>query len=252
MTLHFRPFILVSLFALGVASLDVAPASATDAGAMTAPAGSPLAGGIDEMTLMPGGAWRALKLRNSERALFISENGRWVIRGEVMDLWSGKSLTDYDEVVASTRTINFSGLSQIWDDLSPVELNQGEADPLILFTDPRCPYCRALIEELSATVSQRRILIFEIPLLGGQSGEDVRLVHCAEDQDAAKAALISHGARRLLSQRQGCDLGPLQRRLVTAQMIGVRAVPFMIDSRDGRFVEGKPDDLGAWLKGGGI
>jgi thiol:disulfide interchange protein DsbC len=41
---------------------------------------------------------------------------------------------------------------------------------------------------------------------------------------------------------------PIQKRLVTAQLVGVKGVPFMI-APDGRVKGGAPQDLDSWLEG---
>jgi thiol:disulfide interchange protein DsbC len=220
----------------------------------TSTAASPLTQGIAEMSAMPGGEWRVVRREGQEASAagplyFVSGNGRWVVRGEVYDLWAGRALASFEDVRASTKTVAFDGLARVWPDLAPVEVGRGPAE-LVMFSDPNCPYCRALLGELEKRGSRVAVKVLEIPLLGGRSGEDVRRVHCAGDAGAAREAVLGRGFRDALAQGSSCDLGALQRRLVTAQMLGVRAVPFLIDARDGRFVEGMPEDLDAWLEAG--
>lgn len=214
-------------------------------------AASPLAGGVQDMTTMPGGDWRAVRLADKPGLYFISANGRFVVKGEMFDIWRGRRVETYDQAVEAATRVGFDGLGAVWPDLKGVEIGvPGEEAPLIVFTDPRCPYCRKLIDDLASVRKRRSVIVLEIPLLGGASEADVRMLHCAADKGAARRSLLEHDSRRTLSQEPGCDAGPLQRRLVTAQMIGVRAVPFMIDGRDGRFIEGAPPDLDRWLSDG--
>jgi thiol:disulfide interchange protein DsbC len=230
--------------ALGLALLLAAPVAADPARAP----GSPLARGIAEMASMPGGPWRAVRVEGSDALYFISGNGRWVVKGEAYDLWAGAALPDFEAVRASTRTVAFAGLGDLWPGLAPVTFGTGETD-IIVFADPRCPHCEALIRDLQPFADRYRILVLQIPLLGEESGRIVRAVHCAADRDAARAAVLAGPRAAPLAPAASCDLGPLQRRLVTAELIGVRGVPFMVHGRTGRFVEGRPDDLAAWLGG---
>lgn len=230
--------------ALGLALLLAAPVAADPARAP----GSPLARGIAEMASMPGGPWRAVRVEGSDALYFISGNGRWVVKGEAYDLWAGAALLDFEAVRASTRTVAFAGLGDLWPGLAPVTFGTGETD-IIVFADPRCPHCEALIRDLQPFADRYRILVLQIPLLGEDSGRIVRAVHCAADRDAARAAVLAGPRAAPLAPAASCDLGPLQRRLVTAELIGVRGVPFMVHGQTGRFVEGRPDDLAAWLGG---
>lgn len=210
--------------------------------------GSPLSGGIAEMAIIPGGEWRAVRVTGSTDLYFISGNGRWVVKGRAHDLWAGRDLADFEAVRASTRTVALQGLARLWDDLEPITFGRGETE-IVVFADPACLHCEALIHDLRRFEAGYRFLVLQIPLMGPESGRTVQALHCAEDEDVARTALLA-GERGLgLAQRPGCDLAPLQRRLVTAQLIGLRGVPFMVHTGDGRFVEGRPDDLGRWLAG---
>jgi thiol:disulfide interchange protein DsbC len=230
------------------ASLPIPAALAQSGGGPPAPASgvNPLAGGIAEMIAMPGGAWRAARVGDTGAVWFISGNGRWVVRGEAYDLWQGERLRDFDAVRASTRTIRLDGLGPIWDDLAPVSFGSGLQD-IVVFADPRCPVCEELLARLRAHEDRFRIVVLQIPLLGEASGRLVKSVHCAADRGAALAAVRDHAPAAGLVQRADCDGAPILRRLATAQLIGLQAVPFMIHA-DGRFIEGAPDDLAAWLE----
>lgn len=210
--------------------------------------GSPLSGGIAEMAVIPGGEWRAVRVTGSTDLYFISGNGRWVVKGRAYDLWAGRDLADFEAVRASTQTVALQGLARIWDDLDPIAFGRGETE-IVVFADPACPHCEALIHDLRRFEAEYRVLVLQIPLMGPESGRTVQALHCAEDEDAARAALLAGDSGQRLRQKASCDLAPLQRRLVTAQLIGLRGVPFMVHAGDGRFVEGRPQDLGRWLAG---
>lgn len=221
-----------------------APTAMADAG--VGRAGSPLAA-IEEMIAMPGGAWRAA--RGADGAVyFLSGNGRWVVRGEAYDLWQGERLRDFDAVRASTRVIRLQGLGRIWEDLAPIAFGTGPEE-IVVFTDPRCPVCEGLLGQLRAHGDRYRIVVLQIPLLGDASGRIVRAVHCAADADAGRAAVFDGRPATALAERADCDGRPILRRLAAAQLIGLQGVPFMIHGRDGRFIEGAPGDLDAWLEG---
>ncbi|MCA2453739.1 DsbC family protein, partial [Vibrio alginolyticus] len=49
-------------------------------------------------------------------------------------------------------------------------------------------------------------------------------------------------------QDDACNLEPMQRTLVTAQILGIQGVPFIV-ANDGRISRGRPYDLSAWLEG---
>ncbi|TFT44863.1 DsbC family protein, partial [Proteus mirabilis] len=67
------------------------------------------------------------------------------------------------------------------------------------------------------------------------------------DKKAATDALLN-GRISNLEQDDTCNLEPMQRTLVTAQILGIQGVPFIV-ANDGRISRGRPYDLSAWLEG---
>jgi thiol:disulfide interchange protein DsbC len=84
-------------------------------------------------------------------------------------------------------------------------------------------------------------------VLGPDSERQVRQLGCARDKKAATDALLS-GRIGNLDQDDACNLEPMQRTLVTAQILGIQGVPFIV-ANDGRISRGRPYDLSAWLEG---
>lgn len=212
-----------------------------------------LTGQIESIQLIPGGAFSAVKLTGRNELYMLSANGRFVLRGPVYDLWQGRELGSVEDIRAATATVNLSGLRVVMADLQPTVLGEGE-DEVVIFIDPLCPYCQRLVSEARALVEAEprrwRIVLLAFPLLGNQSGVVVRNLHCATDQEAARRALLEHRFAPLLAERQDCDLGPAQRRIVLARMLGVEGVPFTVRP-DGRTVQGLPPDFVAWLRASG-
>ncbi len=217
--------------------------------AAAAGAASPLLGGVEEMAVVPGGPWRAARVAGSDALYFVSGNGRWVVKGEAYDLWGGERLGDFEAMRASTRSIRLNGLGPIWNDLAPVSFGDGDED-VVVFSDPRCPTCEALIHRLRSFEDRYRIVVLQIPILGEASGRIVKTVHCAQDADAARAVVRDGAPAAKLAVRPDCDGEAILRRIATAQLIGLQGVPFMIHAPSGRFIEGEPDDLAAWLEAG--
>ena len=52
-----------------------------------------------------------------------------------------------------------------------------------------------------------------------------------------------------IAQAPGCNIEAAQRRLITAQLLGVKAVPWIVRG-DGTLRNGMPPDLAAWLAAG--
>lgn len=197
---------------------------------------------IQAMTALPVQSLQAVQ--TEQRLLFLSENGRYVIDGTLYDTWSRESLTSVSAIQAATQRIDLAGLGLNLDDLLTFTLGNGEQE-VVVFVDPRCPHCHHLLQEASKLVESYRFVIVPIPVLGASSEEDVRRLACASDSDAALQQLLT-GDFSALPQQTHCSLGKLQRTLISAQLLGVEGVPFVI-APDGRVTRGRPANLGAWL-----
>jgi thiol:disulfide interchange protein DsbC len=85
-------------------------------------------------------------------------------------------------------------------------------------------------------------------LLGDKSRTIVSNLTCAKNQNAAKAQIFSKDFSTL-EMDEGCDLNLITRRMLTAQILGVTALPYLIRD-DGLISRGFPQlGLEAWLEG---
>ena len=89
-----------------------------------------------------------------------------------------------------------------------------------------------------------------LPVLGADSESAVVRLACLaeQDADAAREALLSGHVAELPEATASCGQAQAQRALVTARLLGIRGVPYLIAS-DGRLHQGAPDDLEGWLEG---
>ena len=119
---------------------------------------------------------------------------------------------------------------------------------MVAFVSPGCPLCRSLIDQAQTLTDRYRFLLLPIPA-GGDSAALVRGLACAQDRKAAEAAWLRHAFTAATAQKPVCDLEPVQRRVITAQLLGIKAVPWIVRP-DGALSEGMPPDLAAWLAAG--
>lgn len=200
-------------------------------------------GKIDGMVSLPVTGIKAVE--SNGRIVFMSDSGRFVIDGTLYDAWSKKSLTSLDAIREASNTLDLSRLGLNMDDLNPLNLGEGKKK-VVVFVDPRCPHCHELLKQALLLTKDYTFQILPVPVLGPDSERQVRQLGCARDKKAATAALLN-GRIDNLEQDDACKLESMQRTLVTAQVLGIQGVPFMVAS-DGRISRGRPDDLAAWLE----
>ena len=198
---------------------------------------------IDAMASLPVTGIKAVE--SDGRLLFMSDNGRFVIDGTLYDVWAQQPLTSLTLIRSAGDRLDLRRLGLPLDDLQALTLGEG-AEEVLIFVDPRCPHCHALLKQAGQLQSRYTFRILPVAVLGPESEQQVRQLGCALEPAAALLALTS-GRFTGLPQRADCDLAPLQRTLVTAQLLGVQGVPFIV-APDGRISRGRPHSLREWLE----
>jgi thiol:disulfide interchange protein DsbC len=135
------------------------------------------------------------------------------------------------------------------DDLGPVIFGTGK-EQVVVFVDPRCPYCGKVQKQMEALKGQYTFKVIPIPVLGPESQSLVVKIGCllqTPAKDKAREALMHQAYDTLPSEIDSkCDREPIQRAMVTAKLFGIDGVPFLI-APDGRTFKGAPDSLADWL-----
>ncbi len=233
-----------------MAGLPAARAAETDATTTSAQAPTgirELLRGIRGMQRLPVAGVQMVEA--GERVLFVSDNGRYVFTGPAWDLWHGAKL---ETLEAGTRLASRVDLKRLGLDptgLGALDLGNGSSE-VVVFVDPRCPHCRRLLEMLPALAGRYRFRLVPLPVLGPDSETAVVRLNCLAERDptAAREALLAGNADQLPAPEGTCGQAPAQRALVTAQLLGIAGVPYLI-APDGRLQQGVPANLEAWLEG---
>ena len=250
--LHPKPLAALVL-ALG-AGLGAARAAELDAQATIAqaPESTPqgigaMLHGIQGMQRLPVTGMQMVEA--AERVLFVSANGRYVFTGPAWDLWHGARLQSLEQGARLAERVDLKRLGLDAASLGALDLGEGTGE-VVAFVDPRCPHCRALLKELPRLAADYRFRLVPLPVLGPDSETAVARLGCLAERDpaAAGAALLADTIDQLPEPNGTCGQASAQRALVTAQLLGIAGVPFLI-APDGRLQQGVPTDLEAWLEG---
>ena len=245
--IHPKP--LAALVLALAAGLPAARAAEIDAQATSAqvPGGiQELLRGINGMQRLPVAGVQMVQA--GERVLFVSANGRYVFTGPAWDLRHGARLETLEEGARLAERIDLKRLGLDPATLDALDLGSGDSD-VVVFVDPLCPHCRSLIDKLPALAERYRFRLVPLPVLGPDSETVVARLGCLAEQDpaAAREALLANKLDWLPAPEGTCGQAPAQRALVTAQLLGVAGVPYLI-APDGRTRQGVPADLDAWLE----
>lgn len=207
---------------------------------------------IDGMQDLPITGLKMVK--TGEQIVFMSSNGRFALYGgKLLDVWTQQEIKDLPDIDRIARRIDLSRMKLNIDDLGPVTVGHGK-ESVLIFIDPRCPYCGKVMKDLQALQDRYTFKLVMVPILGQESQNIVVQLACQQaskdqkDQDSVRQRLLKQDYAGLPTDNPAsCNKEPLQRAIVTAKLFGLPGVPFLI-APDGRTHSGAPESLSDWLE----
>lgn len=183
------------------------------------------------------GLWEAAFESKGEKGIaYIDFAGKNVIIGSILNIASKTNLTKkkFDE-------INKVDVSLIPLDNSIVMGNSMAKHKVIVFSDPDCPYCVKLHQELKQVVEQRKdvavyVKMFPIVQLHPQAYEKSKTIVCEKSNEKAIKLLEDAYAKKEIP-KPSCDTKVIDENIELAKKLGISGTPFLILD-DGRVVNG--------------
>ena len=172
----------------------------------------------------PSAAPGLFEIRRGSQYAYITADGRYLIRGDLVDLGSGEVLTERRRRDLRAETVR--RLSDTAIEYAPPadQLRQ----TVHIFADVDCDYCRQLHQEIPALNAKGiavRYLFY--PRRGERSKGYVEAVraYCATDR---KKALDQMFAGQVLEDARSDCSHPVSEQLAAAQAIGVKGTPMTL------------------------
>ncbi len=167
------------------------------------------------------GLWRvAMKMNGKTWPLYLDFSKSYLISGNVIQLASRKNLTE-----THYRELNPVDLSTIpLDDALLLGDPQAETR-VIVFTDPHCPYCSKLHQELKKALKVRPDIAWLIKLMPIKKGsrEAVETILCEKSLELLDAAFAGRQLPPATCKNESIDL-----TLKIAAGLGIRSTPSLI------------------------
>lgn len=156
------------------------------------------------------------------QVLYLSEDGRFVIQGDMLELASRDNLTEKRRGEMRGKAIDAIG-----EDKMVVFAPEGPTRHTVtVFTDIDCGYCRKMHTQIAAYNKEGikiRYLWFPREGAGSESFNKSVAVWCADDRRDA----MTKAKRGENIERKTCD-NPVQAEYELGQKLGVRGTPSMI------------------------
>lgn len=174
---------------------------------------------------------------------YTDRDGRFFLFGHLFDMTAQRDITAERQEAANR--LDFDSLP-LGDAIKTVRGNGSKV--LAVFSDPDCPYCRKLEQELGK-VKDITIYTFLMPLeqLHPQAKGKAVAVWCSKDRSAAWQSVTTQDTKGTL--KAGSCEHPIDRNLALASRLGINGTPTLI-AGDGRMKAGAlpAEEISAWLE----
>ncbi|MGQ9660429.1 MAG: disulfide isomerase DsbC N-terminal domain-containing protein [Thermochromatium sp.] len=178
--------------------------------------------------------------------LYITADGRYFIRGPIVDLKTRDDLTEPRLAESRKRLIEAVG-----EESMVIFGDKTAKHTITVFTDIECGYCRKLHNQIADYEKEGirvRYLFFPRAGQGSPAFDKAVSVWCAGDEAARRTALTRAKAGETIATKT-CD-NPVAEHMALGLELGVRGTPAIITDR-GEMISGyvEPKRLAAWLNG---
>ena len=154
--------------------------------------------------------------------IYVTEDGRYAVSGKLIDLTTGRDLTEGRLSTARIRLLDTVPESKMIIFEPDVETRY----TITTFTDIDCPYCRKMhseIDELSELGVRVRYMWFARAGANSESYEKAVSVWCADDQREA----MTRAKAGKTPKRKRCD-NPVLEHMALAEKLGLAGTPMTI------------------------
>ena len=177
-------------------------------------------------TPLPG----IMEVRIGSDIIYMSEDGRYLFQGRVVDLETQRDLTD-----AAMSDVRRAQLNEL-DPAEFVTFGNDSADhDVLVFTDPDCGFCRRMhekIDEYEAEGIRIHYLAFPRAGEGSQTHNKLVSVWCADDRQSAMDV-----AKAGRTPRAATCTNPVMDQYRLGQALGVTGTPSLM-TFDGDIIPG--------------
>ncbi|WP_019024856.1 MULTISPECIES: DsbC family protein [unclassified Thioalkalivibrio] len=171
------------------------------------------------------------EVRYGTEIFYVSGDGKYLLQGNLIDLDTRDNLTQ-----GSLRGVRADMFAEIDDSELVVYSPNGDTRGVLnVFTDPNCPYCREIHQDIPQYLEagiKVRYLMF--PVLGQNSPEIMDRIWCADDREDAMDRAKTGDT---LDDIDGsCDT-PQDAHMALGQQLNLRGTPALI-TEDGQQMSG--------------
>lgn len=184
-------------------------------------------------------------IQQEGEVVFMSDNGRFVIKGELYDLWTRQRVTDFQAMQRLSQRLDLKKMKLDIEALNTVTMGS-DANAVVIFINPHCPDCKALIQAAKPLTNAYRFHWVLLPDSDPKTVKQIQNIVGAVSPEQALAAVVDNSQAALPTVSPG-DPQKTALTQLTAQLMSIDKFPFLI-APDGRVHRGAPKNLKTWLE----
>jgi thiol:disulfide interchange protein DsbC len=174
----------------------------------------------------------------------VSSNGRFVIKGELVDVWKNKAIGNAMEAY-DLKYLTLSQMGIVDDEMGIIKIgNPAIPKQGYLFLDPQSTYTKEIIDTIIDDQKSYHLDIMLIPQLEG-SNKIIQRLWCAVDKNAALMDLI-YRTTTAIKQKENCNLRPIIKNRALFGLMDNPKTPLTVRI-DGYRISGVALDLKSFL-----
>ncbi|MCH9645842.1 MAG: DsbC family protein [Proteobacteria bacterium] len=173
-----------------------------------------------DITLSPFKGVYEVITYNPIDSMLVSEDGRYLIQGDVVDLTSRSLIKKSTKV----KNLKLSLIASINDADKIIYPADNEKYQIHVFTDVDCPFCRRLhnnIAQMNALGITVKYLASPLASLHPKAQGKMQKIWCAKDRNQAMDDYNDHGT---IANTPACN-NPVAEQLAISQQLGVTGTP---------------------------
>ncbi len=165
-------------------------------------------------------------------SILVSENGKYLIQGDVVDLTTRSLIQKSDKV----KSLKLALINSISDNDKIIYQADNEKYQVHVFTDVDCPFCKRLhnsIEKMNELGITVKYLAAPLASLHPRAQGKMQKIWCSDDR---KQAMDNYNDMGVVADSPACD-DPVAKQLAISQKLGVNGTPAIFLS-DGTHLPG--------------
>lgn len=190
---------------------------------------------------------RSIAMFERGEAIVVTDNPRYVVKGELFDMWANKPVKSPLELSQSAKVIPLKNLKLDTNNLFEMNMRESNAKTLTVFIDPTQPDAAEQLNILATYASAFHLKVIFTTLHDTQETFSKLLrFACVVQDKQPREVLVAMSRNTAFDSAQFCQQESVIKTFAYTKFLNIRKLPTLIASND-VYSEAMPVPLVGWL-----